>query len=79
MTREDLVKQVMARVKVPVGFEDCAYAALDKWMVLYPASFKFGSAAVLAAERLLRRALNAAGRERSNGRVEEEARTKRVG
>lgn len=61
MTGAELKKQVMARVKVPVGFEDCAHAALDKWLGIYPASFKFGPAAVMAACRLVQREMRVGG------------------
>lgn len=62
MTREDLKRQVLARVKAPAEFSGMAETVLIDWLKGYRADFDFGPAAVLSAERQLRRELNYAQR-----------------
>ena len=57
MTREDLVKQVMGRGKVPAGREGEAHRAIEGWVKFFPVGFKFGPASVMACERLVKREL----------------------
>lgn len=66
MTREDLKRQVLARVKVPAEFSDSAEALMGNWLKVYRAGFNFGPAEVLSVERELRRRLNYAQRKASN-------------
>lgn len=66
MTKDDVKRQILARVTVPVGLAGVAGEVLDKWLGLYPGHFKFGPAVVMAGERLLRRELTAAGRSQAN-------------
>lgn len=62
MTRDDLKKQVLARVKVPAESSVLAETVFSDWLKHYPLKFSFGGEAVLSAERLLRRELNDAQR-----------------
>lgn len=62
MTREDLKKQVLARVKVPAEFSELADTVLADWLIAYPLKFSFSPEAVLSAERQLRRDLTFAQR-----------------
>jgi hypothetical protein len=57
MTRDDVVREVMSRVRVPRGAESHAGECLNKWLALYPAHFRFGPSAVQAGARLLEREL----------------------
>jgi hypothetical protein len=57
MTRDELKKQVVARVKVPVGSEGGAQNALDVWLGQFRHEFKFGPHEFQAACRLVRREL----------------------
>lgn len=66
MTREDLKRQVLARVNVPVGFFALGDTILSRWLDAYPAKFVFGPAEVMSAERQLRRELNYAQRKAAN-------------
>lgn len=66
MTREDLKRQVLARVNVPADFSGLCDAALDLWLTMYRDNFRFGPEEVLAAERLLRRKINQAQRADNN-------------
>lgn len=63
MTREDLKRQVLAKLDVPAEFSAMASTRLDDWLKNYPLVFDFGPGAVLSAERQLRRELNSAQRE----------------
>lgn len=58
MTREDLKKQVLARVKVPAELSGLAEQSMNDWLKGYRESFDFGPSTVLAVERELRRQLN---------------------
>lgn len=62
MTREDLKRQVLGRVKAPAEFCDMAETLLADRLKLYPLKFSFGPQDVLSEERLLRRELNFAQR-----------------
>lgn len=66
MTREDLKRQVLAKLDVPAEFSAMESARLDHWLKNYPVVFDFGPGAVLSAERQLRRELNQAQRLASN-------------
>lgn len=66
MTREDLKRQVLARVKVPEEFSGLCDAALELWLTMYRDNFRFSPEEVLAAERLLRRKINQAQRADAN-------------
>lgn len=66
MTRDDLKRQVLARVKVPAEFSWIADAVLDDWLKGYRKDFNFGPAAVLSAERELQRKLNLVQRKDSS-------------
>lgn len=62
MMREDLKRQVLARVQVPAEFSGLAEQVMGDWLKGYRADFDFGPAAVLSAERQLRREFNYAQR-----------------
>lgn len=62
MTREDLKRQVLARVKVPAEFSGLVEQVLSDWLNGYREDFNFGPAAVLSVERLVRRELDYAQR-----------------
>lgn len=66
MTREDLKRQVLARVKVPAELSDLVETVMSDWLKGYRADFNFGPEAVLSAERELLRRLNLAQRTPSN-------------
>lgn len=66
MTRDDLKRQVLARVQVPAEFYGLAENVLSDWLKGYRADFDFGPAAVLSVERELLRRLNLAQRSASN-------------
>lgn len=55
MTRDDVVKQVLTRVKLAAGEDVKAREVLEKWLALYPDHFKFGPATVQAGVRLVER------------------------
>lgn len=55
MTRDDVVKQVLSRVKLAAGEDVKACEVLEKWLSLYPVHFKFGPASVQAGVRLIER------------------------
>ncbi len=59
MTGDELKRQVMARVAVPVGQLAMVNDVLDRWVGHYPRAFKFGPASVLAAVRLVQREMQA--------------------
>lgn len=60
MTREDLKKQVLARVKVPAEFSRMAETVMSDWLKGYREGFDFGPQTVLSVERELLRQLNLA-------------------
>lgn len=60
MTREDLKRQVLARVDVMAEYSGLCDAALEIWLTMYRDNFRFGPEEVLAAERLLLRKINQA-------------------
>lgn len=60
MTREDLKRQVLARVKVPAELSGMAETVISGWLKGYRADFNFGPQTVLSVERELRRHLTLA-------------------
>lgn len=60
MTREDLKRQVLARVNVPPELCGMAETVMSDWLKGYREDFDFGPQTVLAVERELRRQLNLA-------------------
>lgn len=66
MTREDLKRQVLARVDVMAEYSGLCDAALEIWLTMYRDNFRFGPEEVLAAERLLLRKINQAQRSGAN-------------
>ena len=72
MTKQELKRQVLARVKVPAEFESTIAAVVDCYLDRYYGRFRFGPGEVMAVERLLRRELNQAERVARNRRTEEE-------
>ena len=57
MSGEELKRQVMSRVNVPVGREGEAGVTIEGWVKFFPVGYKFGPASVMACERLVRREL----------------------
>ena len=55
MMSDELKRQVMARVAVPVWQLAMVNDILDRWVGHYPRAFKFGPASVQAAVRLVQR------------------------
>jgi hypothetical protein len=62
MTREDLKKQVLLRVKVPAEFSGLADTVMNDWLKGYREGWDFGPSSVLSVEREVRRKLNLAQR-----------------
>lgn len=66
MTREDLKRQVLARVKVPSEFYGMAETVMEYWLKGYREGWNFDPRSVFSVERELRRKLNLAQRVASN-------------
>lgn len=60
MTRDEVQRQVMIRVRVPVGMDGHAAESLERWLQAFPVSFVFSPSYVQAGCRLLRRELGLA-------------------
>lgn len=60
MTREDLKRQVLARVNVPAEFSGMEETVINDWLRGYRDDFDFGPQTVLSVERELRRHLTLA-------------------
>lgn len=57
MTREQVVTQVLARVKARAEFEKLARQKIVAWLEAFPAKYVFSGAEVMAGERFVRREL----------------------
>ena len=73
MTREEVKRAAVSRVRVPDEFSGVLDKSVAKWLLMFPEKYKFGPREVMSLERLLRRELQAAGHERGN-RLREESR-----